>query len=64
MSPLVIALIVVLPIQYILAIFTVYLLLKDNGIVRGILFWNLFILLIPFIGPITYLVYRCYKKKI
>ena len=56
MKPLLLALIILLVVHYFLAIFTVYLLLKDKGLVKGIL-------LIPVIGPLTYLVYRCVKKK-
>lgn len=63
MKPLFIALIVLLIIHYFLAIFTVYLLMKDKGLIKAILPWNLAILLIPVIGPVTYLVYRCFKKK-
>jgi|GEM_PF-2953537 hypothetical protein len=63
MKPLLLALIILLVVHYFLAIFTVYLLLKDKGLVKGILPWNLVILLIPVIGPLTYLVYRCVKKK-
>ena len=63
MKPLLLALIILLVVHYFLAIFTVYLLLKDKGLVKGILPWNLVILLITVIGPLTYLVYRCVKKK-
>lgn len=61
--PLLIALIVVLAVHYILAIATIYLLMKDMGIVKAMIPWNIAILLLPLVGPATYLVYRQIAKK-
>ncbi len=61
--PLLIALIVVLAVHYILAIATIYLLMKDMGIVKAMIPWNIVILLLPLVGPAAYLVYRQIAKK-
>ena len=61
--PLLIALIVVLAVHYILAIATIYLLMKDMGIVKAMIPWNIVIPLLPLVGPATYLVYRQIAKK-
>ena len=63
MPPILIAVIVVLVVHYFLAIATVYLLMKDKGLVKAIIPWNIVILLIPITGPLVYLVIRKIKKK-
>ena len=63
MSTLLIVLIAVLGVHYFLAVATITILLKDKGVVKGILPWNLTILLIPILGPVTYLIYRSINKK-
>ncbi len=63
MPPILIAVIVVLVVHYFLAIATVYLLMKDKGLVKAIIPWNIVILLIPIAGPLVYLVIRKIKKK-
>lgn len=61
--PVLIVLIALLFIHYLLAIFTIYILMRDMGLVKAMIPWNLFILLFPIIGPCTYLVYRKFTKK-
>lgn len=61
--PVLIALITVLAVHYVLAIATIYLLMKDMGIVKAMIPWNIFILLIPILGPAVYLIYRRLAKK-
>lgn len=63
MPPILIAVIVVLVVHYFLAIATVYLLMKDKGLVKAIIPWNIVILLIPIAGPLVYLVIRKIKKE-
>mgnify|MGYP005768593995 FL=1 len=63
MPPILIAVIVVLVVHYFLAIATVYLLMKDKGLVKAIIPWNIVILLIPIASPLVYLVIRKIKKK-
>ena len=63
MPPLWIAIIVVLAVHYFLAIATVFVLLKDKGLVKAVIPWNLVILLVPIVGPVTYLIVRCFAKK-
>lgn len=58
-----IALIVILVVHYFLAIGTIWLLLKDKGLVKAVIPWNLFVLLVPIVGPVTYLIVRCFAKK-
>ena len=61
--PVLIALIAVLVVHYVLAVATIYLLMKDMGIVKAMIPWNLFILLVPIVGPAVYLIYRRLAKK-
>lgn len=61
--PVLIALIAVLVVHYVLAVATIYLLMKDMGIVKAMIPWNLFILLVPIVGPAAYLIYRRLAKK-
>lgn len=61
--PVLIALIAVLVVHYVLAVATIYLLMKDMGIVKAMIPWNLFILLVPIVGPAFYLIYRRLAKK-
>ena len=63
MNPFVIALIVILAVHYVLSIATVYLLLKDMGLKKAIIPWNLTILLLPIVGPVIYLIYRPFRKN-
>lgn len=63
MPPFVYAIIAALIVHYFLAIFTIYLLLKDMGIVKAVIPWNLVILLLPIAGPLSYLIYRSIKQK-
>lgn len=63
MSPLLIVLIAVLAVHYFMAIAAAYLLMKDKGLVKSIIPWNIAIMLIPLLGPITYFIYRSIKKQ-
>ena len=63
MKAVLITLIVLLAVHYVLAIVTVYILMKDMGLTKAIIPWNLAVLLIPVAGPLAYLVYRCFRKK-
>ena len=64
MPPLVIAIIVLLVVHYFLAIATIFVLMKDKGLVKAIIPWNLVILLVPIAGPIAYWTYKlCTRKK-
>ena len=64
MPPLWIAIIVVLAVHYFLAIATVFVLLKDKGLVKAVIPWNLVILLVPVLGPCAYWIYKlCARKK-
>ena len=63
MPPLLIILIAVLAVHYFMAIPAAYLLMKDKGLVKSIIPWNIAIMLIPLVGPITYFVYRAIKKQ-
>ncbi len=56
-------LIAVLAAHYFLAIATVYILLRDRGVTRSIIAWNLVILLIPLLGPAAYWIARSVAKK-
>lgn len=58
-----IILMVILAVHYFLSIFTIWLLLKDKGITKNIIGWNIFILLVPLIGPCSYLITRTINKK-
>lgn len=49
--------------QWALATFAVYLLLKDRGIKKGIVAWNIFIMLAIIIGPLTYFIVRSLKNN-
>ncbi len=67
-TPVLIALIAVLAVHYVLAVATIYILLKDKLIVgqsakASMIVWNIVILFIPIIGPLSYLVYRRFAKK-
>ena len=61
-------LIVALAVHYALAIFVLYLVLKDNlrvGVKPNrakLIVWNLTVLLLAIVGPIVYLVYRAIAK--
>lgn len=63
MEPWIIALIAVLAVHYVLSIATIYLLMKDMGLVKAIIPWNLVILLLPVAGPVAYHIYRPIAKK-
>ena len=63
MPTIAIVLIAVLAVHYFMAILTIYLLLRDKSVVKAIIPWNLVILLVPIVGPSTYLIYRCLDKK-
>ncbi len=63
-------LIVFLAVHYALAIAVIFFVLKDNlntGVkIRRfkLIFWNLFVLLLPIFGPLIYCIYRlCTKSK-
>lgn len=63
-------LIIVLALHYVLAIAVIFFVLKDNlnGGVKvsrtKLICWNLFVLLIPILGPLVYCIYRfCTKSK-
>ena len=58
-----IVLIAVLVVHYFLAIGTICVLLRDKGLVKSVIPWNLFVLLVPIVGPVTYLIVRCFTKK-
>lgn len=61
--PFLIALICILAAHYFLAIATIYLLMKDMGLVKAIIPWNIAVLLVPLIGPCVYLIYRTFAKR-
>lgn len=63
MPPIAIALIVILAAHYFLAIATLFILLKDKGVTKAIIAWNLVILLIPIAGPLAYWIYRGVSKR-
>lgn len=67
-TPVLIALIAVLAVHYVLAITSIYILLKDKlpagqAVKTALIVWNIAILLIPIAGPLAYLVYRQFAKK-
>lgn len=64
MEPVLIAVIAVLVVHYVLAVSTLYLLMKDMGLVKAIIPWNLVVLLLPVVGPVSYLIYRTIAKKL
>ena len=61
MPPFVIAIIVILIVHYFLAIATIFVLMKDKGLVKAIIPWNLVILLVPVLGPCAYKLFA--RKK-
>ena len=63
MPPFVIAIIVILVVHYFLAIATIFVLMKDKGLVKAIIPWNLVILLVPVLGPCAYWIYKQIAKK-
>lgn len=63
MPPFVIAIIVILVVHYFLAIATIFVLMKDKGLVKAIIPWNLVILLVPVLGPCTYWIYKLFARK-
>mgnify|MGYP001623695839 CR=1 FL=1 len=63
MPPIAIVLIAILAAHYFLAIATIFVLLKDKGVTKAIIGWNLVILLIPILGPAAYWIYRCFAKR-
>ncbi len=63
MPPIVIALIVILAVHYFLAIATLFVLLKDRGVTRSIIAWNLIILLVPVCGPAAYWIARTVRRR-
>ncbi len=63
MPPIVIALIVILAVHYFLAIATLFVLLKDRGVTRSIIAWNLIILLVPVCGPAAYWIARTVRQR-
>lgn len=67
-TPILIALLCTLAVHYILAVATIYLLLKDKLTKDGkatvaLIVWNIVILFLPIIGPVVYLIYRQTAKK-
>ena len=63
MPPFVIAIIVILVVHYFLAIATIFVLMKDKGLVKAIIPWNLVILLVPVLGPCGYWIYKLFARK-
>ena len=63
MPPFVIAIIVILVVHYFLAIATIFVLMKDKGLVKAIIPWNLVILLVPILGPCAYWIYKLFSRK-
>ncbi len=63
MAPYLIAIIAILPVHYFLSIATIYILMKDMGLTKAMIPWNIVILLLPILGPLSYLLFRCFKKK-
>ena len=63
MPPFVIAIIVILVVHYFLAIATIFVLMKDKGLVKAIIPWNLVILLVPVLGPCAYWIYKLFERK-
>ena len=64
MPPIAIVLIAVLAAHYFLAIATLFVLLRDRGVTKAIIPWNLIILLIPICGPAAYWIARTIKKNV
>ena len=67
-TPVLIALIAVLAVHYVLAITSIYILLKDKlsagqAVKTALIVWNIAILLIPIAGQLAYLAYRQFAKK-
>ena len=60
MPPFVIAIIVILIVHYFL---TIFVLMKDKGLVKAIIPWNLVILLVPVLGPCAYWIYKLFARK-
>lgn len=63
MPPFVIAIIVILIVHYFLAIATIFVLMKDKGLVKAIIPWNIVILLVPVLGPCSYWIYKHISRK-
>ena len=63
MSPFLIAIIIILIVHYFLAIATIFILLRDKGIVKAIIPWNIVILLVPILGPGAYWIYKLVSGK-
>lgn len=63
MPPVAIALIVILAVHYFLAVATLFILLKDKGVTKAIIPWNLVILLLPVAGPCAYWIYRTFFRR-
>ena len=63
MPPLFFVLAAALLVHYVLALVTVGLVLKEIGLVRAAVPWNLVVLLIPLLGPAAYLLFRLFQKK-
>ena len=63
MPPIAIALIAILAAHYFFAIATIFALLREKGVTKAIIPWNLVILLLPLAGPLAYWLYRLFKKK-
>ena len=63
MRPLLIVLIAVLAVHYFLAVGAAYLLMKDKGLVKSIIPWNIAIMLVPVLGPLAYFIFRSIKKQ-
>lgn len=63
MPPFVIAIIVILIVHYFLAIATIFVLMRDKGLVKAIIPWNIVILLVPIIGPCAYWIYKLVSGK-
>lgn len=63
MPPIAVALIVILAVHYFFAIATIFVLLRDKGVTKAIIPWNLVILLLPIAGPLAYWLYRLFSKK-
>ena len=63
MPTIAIVLIAVLAAHYFLAVGTLFVLLRDKGVTKAIIAWNLVILLIPIAGPAAYWICRTVAKS-
>ena len=63
MPTIAIVLIAVLAAHYFLAVGTLFVLLRDKGVTKAIIAWNLVILLIPIAGPAAYWIARTVRQR-